>query len=149
MRAASLLPQPQTALRSSRWFFAFGIGSFMLVTYLGTSWQWLYTSATPLTTRLVCAFTLAVLLLVGVVHLISAYLLRHRVLMSTTNGKPTCLAGFNGRPQVELCGTVRKMRSNPELVGASGKAFFGRIQGRWYFVAAQAAITLGEYTGEV
>ena len=127
---------------------ALGIASFALVAYLGGSWQWLYTSATPPTTRIVSTSVLVVLLLVGVVHLISAYLLRHRVLISRADDKPVLLAGFNGMPRVELRGAVRRVRSTPELVGASGRAFFGRIQGRWYFVAAEAANALSEYTPE-
>jgi hypothetical protein len=146
MRTESTSPKPQAACTSSRWFFGFGIGTFVLVIYVGGSWQWLYSSASSITTRFIYATALLVLLLVGVVHLVAAFLLRNRVLISRADGDSTRLAGFNGAPTVEIGGIVRKMRSNPELVGASGKAFVSRIQGRWYFVVAEAANAICEYT---
>jgi hypothetical protein len=79
---------------------------------------------------------------------IGAYLLRHRVLISSAGTNPISLSGFDAEPRVELRGTVSKVRSTPALIGASGAAFFGRIQGRWYFVAAEAANALRQHTSK-
>jgi hypothetical protein len=125
---------------TSRWMVFFGMLGVGLVGYLAPTWSpWIAQEKTDAATRLALILSLAVLFTAGVFHFMAAFILRYRTLAYLQPGGKPVLEGFTNDVSVTLTGPIWKLRSTAELAGASGDAYFARIQGRWFFAVEQAA----------
>jgi len=134
------------AVKSSRWLFGIGIGTVFFVIYLSQSFSpWLFARATPTSTSIITVGSLAILLAASGVHLVGAYLLRHRLLLSVEPTSTSVLVNADSSVKAMLVGKVKTLPSSAEMVGTSGKAYVARINNAWYFVASDAARALELY----
>lgn len=136
----------KTAVQSSRWFLAFGMGTILLLGYLYQEFSsWLFADNTATSTTLTYVVLFVLMLAVSGVHFVSAYLLRYKFLLSVEVASPSLLSGPHTAAKVPLTGRVVKVPSNARLVGATGKAYIARINRSWYFLAGEAAACVESY----